>query len=326
MSVLYAIAVAYIEDEFNAKVLGRELIMTPIRMTIVAFIVRAIIMANNQLVRFFRYPWLRYFIEIPAIVFLVYWFIYGFSLFIEYPILGTNYPDTGTWLYRRHVGLYILATFFIYVFLSGLNIYVIARKTEAKAELLRREFSQMQMQALKSQVNPHFLFNSLSVLSSLVHVNADLSEKFIMQLAKAYRYILEQKEHDLVSLSDEMSFLDSYFFLLQIRFDKKIQLEKRLDIDPEKYLLPPLTLQLLVENAVKHNRMSAREPLQIKIFLEGTGLVVENNISQRELSEPSTGIGLENIMRRYALLSDKQPLIQNTEKTFRVLIPLIRST
>lgn len=324
--MLYATAVAYIDGEFNAKVLGRELVLTPLRMTIVAFIVRGIILANNQWVRTSGFPWLRYFIEVPAFIFLTYWFIYGFAFFLEYPILGVNYPDTGSWVFRRHVGLYILAAFFIYVFLSGLNIYVIARKTEARAEMLRREFSQMQMLALKSQVNPHFLFNSLSVLSSLVHVNADLSEKFIMQLAKAYRYILEQKEHDLVSLSDEMSFLDSYFFLLQIRFDKKIQLEKKLDIDPGKYLLPPLTLQLLVENAVKHNRMSAKEPLLIRIIAKENELVVENNISQRELAEPSTGIGLENIRRRYALLSDKKPLIESTDHTFSVRIPLIKSS
>ncbi|RYF79838.1 MAG: histidine kinase, partial [Chitinophagaceae bacterium] len=120
----------------------------------------------------------------------------------------------------------MLGTVFIYTFLSGLNIYQLARQRETESEQLQREFAQVRLQALKSQVNPHFLFNSLSVLSSLVHVNAELSEQFIQHLAKAYRYILEQKELELVSLKEETSFLDAYFFLLQIRFDQKIRLEK----------------------------------------------------------------------------------------------------
>jgi LytS/YehU family sensor histidine kinase len=206
-----------------------------------------------------------------------------------------------------------------------LNIYQVARRKEAEAEQLQREFAQVRLQALRSQVNPHFLFNSLSVLSSLVHVSPEQSEQFIHHLAKAYRYILEQKETELVSLKEELGFLDAYFFLLQIRFSQKIKLEKQVATEAETLRLPPLTLQLLVENAVKHNRMSAQEPLVIKVSAEGATLVVENNIQSREKAESSTGVGLENIRKRYAMLTEKKPVITQSENSFRVRIPLLNT-
>jgi len=174
-------------------------------------------------------------------------------------------------------------------------------------------------------VNPHFLFNSLSVLSSLVHVNAELSEQFIHHLAKAYRYILEQKELELVSLKEEMSFLDAYFFLLQIRFNQKIKLEKNISAEAEGLQLPPLTLQLLVENAVKHNKMSAQQPLLINVYALNNELIVENNVQQREQPETSTGVGLENIKKRYAMVTERKTIITQTPQTFRVQLPLLKT-
>jgi two-component system, LytTR family, sensor kinase len=178
---------------------------------------------------------------------------------------------------------------------------------------------------LKNQVNPHFLFNSLSVLSSLVHVSAETSDKFIQQLSKAYRYILEQKDVDWVTVKSELEFLDAYFFLLQIRFDKKIKLVKKIALDETEYTLPPLTLQLLIENAVKHNKMSNSEPLTITITSEDEFVVVVNNVNKREQHEASTGIGLENIQKRYAYITDKKIEIVNREQDFSVRIPLIKN-
>jgi LytS/YehU family sensor histidine kinase len=220
----------------------------------------------------------------------------------------------------------MIATVFIYIFQSGLNFYKLAQEKASEAEKLQREYAHVRLQALKSQVNPHFLFNSLSVLSSLVHVSAETSDKFIQQLSKAYRYILEQKDVKWVTLQSELDFLDAYFFLLQIRFDKKIKLVKEIALNETEYTLPPLTLQLLIENAVKHNKMSNNEPLTIKIFNEGEFLIVVNNINKRDQHETSTGIGLENIRKRYAYITDKKIDILDGEHQFSVRIPLIKNT
>jgi LytS/YehU family sensor histidine kinase len=205
-----------------------------------------------------------------------------------------------------------------------LNFYQLARQKAAEAEQLQKEYAQVRLQALKSQVNPHFLFNSLSVLSSLVHVSPETSEQFIIHLSKAYRYILDQKESGLVTLKEELSFLEAYFFLLQIRFDQKIKLQLHIKPGQEQYELPPLTLQLLVENAVKHNKMSVAEPLVISISTEGEWLIARNNISHRDQPETSTGVGLENIQKRYVLLTERKVMVENTGQYFRVKLPLLK--
>ncbi|RYC67882.1 sensor histidine kinase [Spirosoma sordidisoli] len=195
---------------------------------------------------------------------------------------------------------------------------------QVRAERLEKEAVQAQFTALKSQVNPHFLFNSLSILSSLVHADADLSERFIDQLSRAYRYILEQKDNESVSLKTELEFIQAYRFLLNIRFENKFDVIINVpEADQVRYAIAPLTLQLLVENAVKHNRMSAKEPLQVQIFLEDDSLVVQNNRQLRPQSEVSTGVGLQNIVNRYTLLTDRPVHVSENESAFIVKIPLL---
>ena len=324
ISLLYPVFFAYIDTEFTLPIIARELLFTTVRLTGIALIIQGVILFNNRLFHGRRLAWLRYMLELALIGFFTYWFLFGFVKYIDSPLTGSNPADPKLWTFRRYIGLYMLGTIFIYLFLTGLNIYQVARRKEAQAEQLQREFAQVRLQALKSQVNPHFLFNSLSVLSSLVHVNAELSEQFIHHLAKAYRYILEQKEAELVSLKEELSFLDAYFFLLQIRFDQKIRLEKMVPSETESLRLPPLTLQLLVENAVKHNKMSVQEPLVINVSVTNEELIVENNIRPREQPESSTGVGLENIRKRYAILSERKPTIGQTDHLFRVQVPLLK--
>lgn len=178
---------------------------------------------------------------------------------------------------------------------------------------------------LKTQVNPHFLFNSLSILSSLVHIDAGLSEKFIDQLSRSYRYILEQKDQSLVTLRTELEFIRSYAFLLKIRFENKFDLSIQLDNNLlDQYKIAPLTLQLLVENAVKHNRMSAKEPLVVEVLTERDTLIVRNSLRPRPSPEPSTGTGLKNIISRYALLTERLVWAGETEDGyFIVKVPLL---
>lgn len=194
-----------------------------------------------------------------------------------------------------------------------------------KAEYLEKQQLINEIALLRTQVNPHFLFNSLSILASLVHVNADLSEQFIDQLSRSYRYILEQKEQSLVFLRTELEFIQSYAFLLKIRFENKFDLRFDLPDDVlDKYKIAPLTLQLLVENAVKHNRMSLKDPLVVEVSLgEQQTLIVKNHLQPRFTPAASTGLGLQNIINRYALLTDRPVWAGECEDSFMVKLPLL---
>ncbi len=195
-----------------------------------------------------------------------------------------------------------------------------------KAEYLEKQHLLNEIALLKTQVNPHFLFNSLSILSSLVHVNPDLSEQFIDQLSRSYRYILEQKEQSLVHLRTELEFIKSYSFLLKIRFENKFDLRIQLpEAALDRFKIAPLTLQLLIENAVKHNRMSLKEPLVIEIFIDGDFLMIKNRLQPRPQQEASTGTGLANIINRYALLTDRSVRAGEYDESFVVKIPLLEN-
>lgn len=197
------------------------------------------------------------------------------------------------------------------------------RNAAIETEKLRTEKLAGQYQSLKDQLNPHFLFNSLNVLSGLVYENADKSAAFIQQLSKIYRYVLDIQQEELVSLHKEMRFAESYLSLQKIRFEDSLNFEIAIQSDANFYL-PPLSLQLLLENAVKHNMASLEHPLQINITQEGKWLKIQNSYQPKNSSiEENSGIGLENIRKRYALLSDMTPLITQTEDTFIVALPLL---
>jgi tetratricopeptide (TPR) repeat protein len=220
------------------------------------------------------------------------------------------------------LGLFFLAS----IFLSRMLVFRRnSEKLERKTQELEKQQLVNEISLLKTQVNPHFLFNSLSILSSLVRVDPDLSEKFIDQLSRSYRYILEQKDQALVTLRTELNFIESYAFLLKIRFENKFNLN--IDLPEEvldKYKIAPLTLQLLVENAVKHNRMSLAEPLIVNVAMEeGSFLVVKNKLQLRTTEYASTGVGLQNIMNRYALLTNRQVWVGEIDDQFVVKIPLL---
>lgn len=198
------------------------------------------------------------------------------------------------------------------------------RQLQVRSERLEKEAVRSQFDALKNQVNPHFLFNSLSILSSLVEVDAGLAGQFINRLSKAYRYILEQRDNEQVSLRTELDFIAAYTFLLIIRFEDKLFVTIEVpEADRDRYAIAPLTLQLLVENAVKHNRLSEEEPLRVNIALEDDWLRVSNPLQPRPDRAPSTGFGLENITNRYRLLSDRPVWIGEEDGEFVVKLPLL---
>jgi len=203
------------------------------------------------------------------------------------------------------------------------------RLTEAQTQLinLQKENLQSQFDVLKQQVNPHFLFNSLNVLTSLIKLEPDLAEKFSEQLSKVYRYVLENKDNELVDLNTELNFLDAYIFLLNIRFVDKLNVNLNIPEENRNDQIIPLAMQLLIENAIKHNVMSKSNPLVIDIFIDDNNyLNVINNLQERPSQIASTGVGLKNILNRYQLLKLTIPTFKKTENQFVAKIQLVKNT
>jgi sensor histidine kinase YesM len=194
-----------------------------------------------------------------------------------------------------------------------------------REQKLREEKLIFQYETLKNQVNPHFLFNSLNTLSSLIPKDPELSELFISKFSTIYRYILEKSDREIVGLREEIEFVESYFFLQKIRDDGKINLQIEVG-HPEAYQILPISLQLLVENALKHNAATRENPLTIRIYLENDDmLIVENNIQKKMNLEPSSKIGLKNLKERISLLMNKPLLIEEGTEKFLVKLPVMKN-
>tara|TARA_R110001632_G_scaffold23425_3_gene66318 strand:- start:13974 stop:15332 length:1359 start_codon:yes stop_codon:yes gene_type:complete len=178
-------------------------------------------------------------------------------------------------------------------------------------------------ESLKSQIDPHFLFNSLNVLTSLIGENPHQAEKFTTKLSKVYRYVLEQRNKDLIPLTEEIKFANTYMELLGMRFEDAVKFEIPSTVSNETLKIVPLSLQLLLENAVKHNVVSSSKPLTIRIYEQDNYLIIENNINPKEAIGKSTKVGLSNIVDRYGLITTKKVIIQNDNKTFKVSLPLL---
>lgn len=180
-----------------------------------------------------------------------------------------------------------------------------------------------QLQNLKNQINPHFLFNNLSVLTLLVQKDQDKAVEFINELSKVYRYVLDNKNSELVTLEEELKFLEHYIYLLRIRFDNGISFTLNIDETLETAYLLPMCIQMLVENTIQHNEVSVENPLQVSIYTHNRSLVVENNIKLRSGNTVGTNTGLENIRSRYSYFTDEEVEIWNNGAIFKVVLPLL---
>jgi two-component system, LytTR family, sensor kinase len=227
-----------------------------------------------------------------------------------------------------HVKLLLAFGFRVNLFLNCVNAIVYfmnkLKKSQLEAEQLKKISIEAQFEALRNQINPHFLFNCFNVLSSLVYKDADTSSKFIAQLSNVYRYLLYNQEKKVVLLKDELGFIESYLFLLKIRFGENIVIENKIDRESEDQYVAPAVLQMLIENAIKHNVVSRKNPLRIRIFSRTGFIVIANNLQEKETKEESTQVGLQNIQSRYEFLSDEKVKIEKTELEFKVSIPLLQ--
>jgi two-component system, LytTR family, sensor kinase len=216
----------------------------------------------------------------------------------------------------------VLINLIVYMFLHLLFQNYQTQQIAVELERTQAVNLGAQYELLKQQVNPHFLFNSLNTLKSMVDIQDPQSSDFILKLSDFYRFTLESRKMDLISLREEIQILDSYVYLLKARFeDGFVMLNK---IDPKQYdsAIPPFTLQLLIENCIKHNVVSLDKPLKIKLYTEGDFLVIENQI-QLKRGALSTGVGLDNINQRFMHLIHREIEIDKTETIFKVKIPMI---
>jgi len=179
-------------------------------------------------------------------------------------------------------------------------------------------------ESLRNQINPHFLFNSLNVLSDLVYDNQKIAVKFIQQMSDLFRYVLDSRDKELVPLSDELEFIQSFTFLLKTRFEDKLIIENNVEAKAEDYIVP-MTLQLLIENAVKHNEVSEAFPLRISIRRNNDYLEVENALQPKSAGDDSKKTGLKNIVQQFAFFSDRPIEIIKGDENFLVRIPILKS-
>ncbi len=252
-------------------------------------------------------------ILIVIIVKLIYLpFLFGCDIFCVFKSLSF-----GEFIIPLTIGLLITAIF------QAANFLHVWKKSLVETEKYKNAQLAAQYQTLNTQVNPHFLFNSLNVLSTLVKKDPDQAEKFIHQLSNVYRNILDVRNEELISVKQELETLKAYLFLIETRFGERIKMDIQIDPKEDEYLAP-LSLQMLVENAVKHNAATLKNPLTIQIYAKDDFWWVKNN--RKEMSEPvpGKGMGLENIRQRYQLATGKEIIIQDEADFYAVGLPVIR--
>lgn len=217
----------------------------------------------------------------------------------------------------------IWASLTVVIIIHVIYFYNKYQKTKVKESQIVAKNESAKFESLKNQLDPHFLFNSLNVLTSLIGENPGQAEKFTTKLSKVYRYVLEQKDKDLISLEEELKFAKSYMQLLQMRFEEAIEYSIPEEVSNPDLKIVPLSLQLLLENAVKHNVITSSSPLQIRIYEAEGYLCVENTVNPKASLEKSTKVGLKNITQRYELVSSNKVVIENDNKVFKVKLPLL---
>lgn len=268
--------------------------------------------------------------QISGVLFLI------ICLVIVYLILGGN-ANTQTPHINIQEGLYSILSIILWaLMISALNTGDFLLKNWRAATLKAAEFeikaaqnkqlaSEIELQALKLQLDPHFVFNNLSVLSELILQDQQLGYEYTKNFTKVYRYLLVNSKKKLIPLHEELKFLDSYLFLIKNRMGGGCTFQINIDESMLEMLIPPVTLQLFIENALKYNRTEEENPLIVNIYSnDNEELVVVNTLLPLIKKPHSTGIGLQNIIERYALLSEREPVIEKNNNTFTIKVPLIK--
>jgi LytS/YehU family sensor histidine kinase len=219
----------------------------------------------------------------------------------------------------------VMLSLFLFVILEAVIFFEESLDAKIKAQHLEKELSQIRFEVLKSQINPHFMFNSLNVLSGLVNKDPYKAQQFIDEFSHIYRYVLETIEQPVSKLNKELDFMRSYFFLQQIRYGENLTYSLNIPSELLDLVLPPLSLQVVLENAIKHNIVNENKPLNIEIYNEDSFLLVKNNIQPKISLNKSTGLGLKNLIKRYALICELKPKFFVENQYYIAKLPLIKT-
>ncbi len=243
------------------------------------------------------------------------------QLLMMYLIKGL--PPSEAWQYATGSIIYtFLISLFISLVFTAIGFFRAWRISVLSEAAIKAEMMSYKYESLRNQINPHFLFNSFNVLSDLVYEDQAQAVTFIRQMSDLFRYVLDSRDKELVSLSEELEFMNSYAFLLKTRFGDKLNLQVDLNPEKDEYIVP-MTLQLLVENAVKHNEVSEKFPLSISIRQNGGYIEVENAVKPKPVGDDSKKTGLKNIAQQFAFFTDKEIEVKSTESLFLVRVPII---
>ncbi|KUO63393.1 hypothetical protein APF79_06385 [bacterium BRH_c32] len=246
------------------------------------------------------------------------------GIFITLIVNSINEYDSPLyWILFTNGTIAIVINIIIVVVIEGVNSFIRSQKALIAAEKLEKENLEIRLETLKNQLNPHFLFNSLNVLTSLIESDSKKATDFVDEFSSIYRYTLEVIDKRVMPLRDEIEFAKSYLYLQSIRFQDAVKTELNIDNDKMDYFVPPLAVQTLLENAFKHNKASIETPLIIKIFSKGDYLVITNNYQPKAKSDSSHGVGLENLKRRYEYICGESPTFILRDNEFKAVIPLI---
>lgn len=217
----------------------------------------------------------------------------------------------------------VIITFIVLLGIHAFHFYKALQEKKVKEQKIIAGTASAKFESLKNQIDPHFLFNSLNVLSSLIEENPENAQRFTTSLSKIYRYVLEQKDKELVSVEEELAFAKTYMNLLKMRFENSLFYELPSTIPNPEAKVVPLSLQLLLENTVKHNVVSEQRPLHIRIYVDGDYLAIQNDFQKKEILQDRRGVGLQNIINRYGIITNRKVLIEQNEQTFTVKIPIL---
>lgn len=255
-------------------------------------------------------------ISIPITV--LYYLLYKYTFTVVRPRLSDF-----NWLYIANIVLWSTLQIIITLFIQSSYTFVLFwQKANLEKEKLEKDNAISKFNAIKNEINPHFLFNNFNTLYGLINENSDTASKYLLNLSDFYRYLLQSYKKDLVPLEKEIEILEAYTFLLKVRYAENLNISIQIPSQND-FHVPALSLQMLVENAVKHNKIDDENPLTITIRVDGNYIVTTNNI-QKKTNFESTGVGLQNIQRRYSYLSEKEIVIKNNNEFFEVKLPLLK--
>jgi len=247
------------------------------------------------------------------------------SLLLRLWIFTSREGETGNQHLLNSVLIIIIAACFITNIYEILFLNLEKEYNESRVEQLNVAKAQAELEALKNQIDPHFIFNSLNTLSFLITRDPKSARLYNDTLARVYRYILSNKDRDLVLLREEIEFISNYFYLVKIRFADAICMVIEItDLSAENFLIPPISLQALVENAIKHNEFSEKKPLAIDVYIASDYVIVRNVMNRRTNPQPTSKIGLSNLDNRYKLLTKRNIQVENNFESFTVKLPILR--